>query len=71
MGPLGRFEAQLPFYYNTFRHRLQEANAKVTKFPRLEQNIFITFVHFEYCNFFENVIYYSHIKEVQSDGKVR
>ncbi len=50
---------------------MQEANAKVTNFPHLKQNIFVIFVYFEYCNFEKSMIYYSHIKEVQSDGKVR
>ena len=50
---------------------MQEENAKVTKFPHLEQNIFVIFVYFGYCNLKKSMVYYSHIKEVQSDGKVR
>ena len=64
-------KTQLLFYYITFRRKKQEENAKVTKFPHLEQNIFVIFIYFGYCNLKKSMVYYSHIKEVQSDGKVR
>ena len=59
------------FYYITFFNQFQEIKDKSTNFLRITQNVFVTFVYFGYCNFSKNVLYYSHIKEVQSDGKVR